>query len=56
MTVALWIAAILVAADTLIYVGRVGRPRPPITPGLAVLSVMQYGTVSGLLVWSAVNR
>jgi drug/metabolite transporter (DMT)-like permease len=56
MAVALWIAAALVVADTLFLVSRVGRPRGPVAPSTAVIAIVQYGAIAGLLVWSAVNR
>jgi hypothetical protein len=56
VTVALLILAGVVALDTLLMVGRVGKPRDPVTPAMAVLAVIQYGTVAGMLVWAAVIR
>lgn len=56
MIAVLWVFAVIVALDTLAYIGRIGKPRDPITPLYAVLAVMQYGTVVGLLVWAAVTR
>lgn len=47
--------AVLVILDVLFYAARIGKPRGPITPALAVGGIVEYGTAAGLLIWSAVN-
>ena len=50
-----WLLASLVTADILYVVYRVGQPRPPITGGIAVGTVIQYGLVVVCLVYAAVH-
>ncbi len=46
----LWIVAALFTLSALATVGSVGRPRPPITAGAAVFSVVLAAVVVALLV------
>jgi hypothetical protein len=55
MSIALFIAAGIVSLDVLYTVSRTGKPREPISGGLAVTAVIQYGGVVALLVWAGVQ-